>query len=300
MDPSYFTQVGKSLVSTLLADIGVQVIGWSISTFLQTEKFYDLAGSISFILCTFVSLYKPWEENTIWADSRSMTTLLRSIHPRQIIASGTTVVWAVYLGSFLFSRALKHGDKRFDKIKKVPGRFLVYWVVQGIWVALTALPVYISNSIPASVHPDLGLQDYIGIVLWGSGFAFEVIANYQKQKWRKEIGRDYKRSFISSGLWSLSRHPNYFGECLLWFGSYLFCSSAFYAALESPNLIMSHWMSRLAVFSPMFVTILITRVSGIPLLERENDRRLKDVVAYWKYKKATSMFVPTLPRQNVE
>ncbi|KAG0292892.1 hypothetical protein BGZ96_003541 [Linnemannia gamsii] len=300
MDPNYFTQVGKILVPTLLTDFGIQVTGWSISAFLQTEKFYDLAGSTSFILCTFLSLYKPWDENTIWADSRSTVTFLRAIHPRQIIASGTTVVWAAYLGSFLFSRAFKHGDKRFDKIKKVPSRFLVYWLVQGIWVALTALPVYMSNSIPASVHPDLGLQDYIGIALWGSGFAFEVIANYQKQKWRKEIGRDYKRSFISTGLWSLSRHPNYFGECLLWFGSFLFCSSPFSVALESPAPIMSHWMSRLAVFSPMFVTILITRVSGIPLMERENERRLKDVVAYWKYKKATSMFVPTFPRRNVE
>ncbi|KAF9298773.1 hypothetical protein BGZ88_004678 [Linnemannia elongata] len=300
MDPSYFTQVGKVLVPTLLTDFGVQIAGWSISAFLQTEKFYDLAGSTSFVLCTFISLYKPWDENSIWADGMSPNALLRAIHPRQIIASGTTVVWAAYLGSFLFSRVLNHGDKRFDKVKKVPGRFLIYWLVQGIWVALTALPVYMTNSIPASVHPDLGLQDYIGIALWGLGFAFQVIANYQKQKWRKEIGRDYKRSFISTGLWSLSRHPNYFGECLLWFGSYLVCSSAFSAALESPAPIMSHWMSRLAVFSPMFVTFLITRVSGIPLLERENDRRLKDVVAYWKYKKATSMFVPTLPRRNVE
>ncbi|KAG9068624.1 hypothetical protein KI688_010900 [Linnemannia hyalina] len=292
--------MGKVLVPTLLADFGIQITCWGISAFLQTEKFYDLVGLTSFILCTFLSLYKPWDENSIWANGKNPNAPHRVIHSRQIIASGTTSVWAAYLGLFLFSRALKHGDKRFDKIKKMPGLFLVYWLVQGIWVALAALPVYMTNSIPASVHPDLGLQDYFGIALWGTGFAFELIANYQKQKWRKEIGRDYKRSFISTGLWSLTRHPNYFGECLLWFGSYLFCSSAFSAAMESPVPIMSHWMSRLAVFSPMFVTILITRVSGIPLLERENDRRLKDVVAYWKYKKATSMFVPTLPRRNVE
>ncbi|KAF9132829.1 hypothetical protein BGW39_011215 [Mortierella sp. 14UC] len=299
MDPGYFTQVGKVLIPTLLADFGIQVTGWSISAFLQTEKFYDFAGSTSFIVCTFLSLFKPWDKNSIWADGKS-ATILKAIHPRQMIASGTTVVWAAYLGSFLFSRVLKHGDKRFHNIKRAPSRFLVYWLVQGIWIALTALPVYMTNSIPASVHPDLGLQDYIGLALWGSGFVFQVVANYQKQKWRKEIGRDYKRSFISTGLWSLSRHPNYFGECLLWFGSYLFSSSAFSTALASPAPIMSHWMSRLAVFSPIFVTFLITRVSGIPLLERENDRRLKDVVAYWKYKKATSMFVPTWPRRSTE
>ena len=130
--------------------------------------------------------------------------------------------------------------------------------------------------------------------LWIVGFTFEVVANYQKQQWRKEVGKDYKRSFISHGLWSLSRHPNYFGECVLWLGSYLVCSSAFSAAVEKQ--ILFHWMARGAVFSPMFVTFLITRVSGIPLLEKENDRRLKDVVAYWRYKKETSMFVPTWPR----
>ncbi|KAF9907406.1 hypothetical protein EC991_010966 [Linnemannia zychae] len=299
MDPSYFTEVGKVLIPTLLADFGIQVTGWSISAFLQTEKFYDLAGSTSFIVCTLLSLYKPWEESSVWKDGKS-GAILKSIHSRQLIASGSTVVWAAYLGSFLFSRAFKHGDRRFDNIKRVPSRFLVYWLVQGIWVALTALPVYMTNSIPTSVHPDLGLQDYIGLGLWGFGFVFEIVANYQKQKWRKEVGRDYKRSFISSGLWSLSRHPNYFGECLLWFGSYLLSSSAFSAALASPAPIMSHWMSRLAVFSPIFVTFLITRVSGIPLLERENDKRLKDVVAYWKYKKATSMFVPTWTRRSTE
>ena len=93
---------------------------------------------------------------------------------------------------------------------------------------------------------------------------------------------------------SLSRHPNYFGECVLWCGSYLVSSGAFSAAQEA--MILPRWMARVAMFSPVFVTVLITRVSGIPLLEKENDRRLKDVVAYWKYKKETSMFVPTWPR----
>ncbi|KAG0357945.1 hypothetical protein BGZ54_000109, partial [Gamsiella multidivaricata] len=152
----------------------------------------------------------------------------------------------------------------------------------------------LTNSIPAEDHPAIGAQDILGLVVWGMGFAFEVVANYQKQRWRKDIGKNYKQSFISHGLWSLSRHPNYFGECVLWFGSYLLSSSAFSVAVE--DQILPHWMSRLALFSPIFVTCLITRVSGIPLLERENDRRLKDVVAYWKYKKETSMFVPIWPR----
>ncbi|KAF9360284.1 hypothetical protein BGX26_009967 [Mortierella sp. AD094] len=200
----------------------------------------------------------------------------------------------MYLGSFLFMRALKHGDKRFDKVKRMPGKFLIYWLIQGVWIALTALPVYLTNSIPAKIHPAIGIRDIIGLVIWGTGFTFEVVANYQKQRWRKEVGANYKRSFISHGLWSLSRHPNYFGECLLWLGSYLLAASAFHSAVESH--ILPAWLSRFAVFSPIFVTFLITRVSGIPLLERENDRRLKDVVAYWKYKKETSMFVPTWPR----
>ncbi|KAG0304126.1 hypothetical protein BGZ98_005899 [Dissophora globulifera] len=270
----------------MLADFSIQVAGWSIAALLQTEKFYDLIGSASFIVCTYLSLNKPW--------AKDEEGLERPLHPRQVLASGTTVIWACYLGSFLFIRALQYGDRRFDKVKKMPAKLLIYWIVQGIWVAVTALPVYLTNSIPADMHPPIGARDVIGYIFWATGFTFQVLANYQKQQWRKEVGKDYKRSFISHGLWSLSRHPNYFGECVLWLGSYLFSSSAFPDAVTGQ--VFPHWMSRLAVFSPIFVTFLIIRVSGIPLLERENDRRLKDVVAYWKYKKETSMFVPTWPR----
>jgi len=277
------------LLPTLLADYAIQLFGFSVSALLQTEKFYDLAGSTSFIACTYLSLFQPWDKSR-----QSSGFSHGGIHPRHIIASCTTVLWALYLGSFLFRRALKSGDKRFDKVKRNPGQFLVYWLVQGVWVAMTALPVYLTNGIPSRVHPALGVQDMIGLSLWGFGFVFQAVANFQKQQWRQEVGKDYKRSFISHGLWSLSRHPNYFGECVLWCGSYLVSSSAFSAAHEAGLLPM--WMARLAMLSPVFVTVLITRVSGIPLLEKENDRRLKDVVAYWKYKKETSMFVPTWPR----
>ncbi|KAI1300114.1 hypothetical protein EDD11_006312 [Mortierella claussenii] len=283
MNSSYFSPAARVLLPTLLADFAIQVASWGVAATLQSEKFYDVAGSISFLVCTYLSLVKPFGKEQV-----------QVFHPRQLLASGTTAVWALYLGSFLLKRTLKHGDKRFDKVKKIPGEFFFYWLIQSVWVGLTALPVYLTNSIPAEVHPKLGMQDYLGVVIWAAGFIFEVIANYQKQQWRREIGKDYKRSFISSGLWSLSRHPNYFGECVLWVGSYLLSSKAFDAAVQSQ--ILPQWISRLSVISPVFVTFLITRVSGIPLLERENDRRLKDVVAYWKYKKQTSMFVPTWPR----
>ncbi|KAI8604696.1 hypothetical protein EDD21DRAFT_197734 [Dissophora ornata] len=286
MFSTQFSLATRVLLPALLADFSIQLAGWSVAALLQTEKFYDLAGSASFVMCTYLSLFKPWAKENVSSN--------QVFHPRQILASSTTTVWACYIGWFLFKRVLKHGDKRFDKVRRMPGRFLIYWFIQGVWVALTALPVYLTNSIPAENHPAIGVQDIIGFALWGAGFAFAVVANFQKERWRKEIGKNYKRSFISHGLWSLSRHPNYFGECALWFGSYLFSSNAFHSAVEEQ--LLSKWMVRLAVFSPIFVTILITRVSGIPLLEREDDRRLRDVVAYWKYKKETSMFVPTWPR----
>ncbi|KAG0047458.1 hypothetical protein BGZ83_007472 [Gryganskiella cystojenkinii] len=298
MNSNYLSEASKVLLPTLAVDFGIQLAGFGVAALLQTEKFYDLAGSTSFIACTYMSLFKPWKQTQQDPSSSGSSPVV--IHPRQVLASGTTVVWALYLGSFLFKRAMKHGDKRFDKVKTNPRRFLFYWLIQGVWVALTALPVYLTNSIPGEAHPPIGLRDLLGFVLWGGGFAFEVIANYQKQKWRREIGKDYKRSFISSGLWSLSRHPNYFGECVLWFGSYLFSSNGFSSTLNSEQQVLSDWMTRLAVLSPVFVTVLITRVSGIPLLERENDRRLKDVVAYWRYKKQTSMFVPTWPHPVAE
>lgn len=94
-------------------------------------------GSTSFLVCTYLSLYKPWQ---------GKVAVEQLIHPRQILASSTTAIWACYLGSFLFSRTWKHGDKRFDKVKKMPAKFLAYWTVQGVWVALTALPVYVTSE----------------------------------------------------------------------------------------------------------------------------------------------------------
>ncbi|KAF9426696.1 hypothetical protein BGZ94_006139 [Podila epigama] len=292
MSQGHSTLVTQGLLPVFITDFSIQIACWGVASLLQTEKFYDLAGSSTFILCTYLSLFKPWDHST------GATVTLAKAHPRQWIASGTTVIWAMYLGSFLFERALRHGDKRFNAVKRSPRRFLVYWLIQGVWVSLTALPVYITNTIPAKLHPSLGIQDAIGLSLWIGGFLFQAVANYQKTQWRRQVGPDYRRSFISHGLWSISRHPNYFGECMLWAGSYIVCASAWQrhgmglGLVEQHPEVLSVWWTRLAMLSPLFVTCLITRVSGIPLLEKENDRRLKDVVAYWKYKKETSMFVP--------
>lgn len=99
----------------------------------------------------------------------------------------------------------------------------------------------------------------IGFLIWVFGFAFEVIANSQKRKFSADPQN--KGRFIQTGLWSRSRHPNYFGEIMLWLGI---------AIIALPVLQGWQWV---ALISPVFVTLLLTRVSGVPMLEKKADTK---------------------------
>jgi steroid 5-alpha reductase family enzyme len=161
---------------------------------------------------------------------------ITDFHPRQLLMTALTVLWATRLGtdtekheadigSFLFYRVVKSGgDSRFDKLKKKvyltsvdetnyqPKRFFWFWVGQATWVSLVALPVFAVNAIPARLHPALNWKDYLGAGVWITGFLTEVIADRQKTQWRQEKNEGkHSEDWISRGLWGWSRHPNYFG-----------------------------------------------------------------------------------------
>lgn len=158
---------------------------------------------------------------------------------RQTVVSYLVFSWACRLGTFLFIRVLKDGgDKRFDKAKVEPATFFKFWFIQGLWVFITLLPAITLNT--TRRNPAVGWRDYVGWGIWGLGFVIEVVADLQKSIFKSNpvnAGR-----FIQSGLWSVSRHPNYFGEIALWFGVYISCSSVFrgwqYATILSPVLVM--------------------------------------------------------------
>ncbi|HQV64467.1 MAG TPA: DUF1295 domain-containing protein, partial [Anaerolineales bacterium] len=189
---------------------------------MQTEKFFDITGSITYISITLAAVFF-----SAGVDARSM------------LLAVLVVVWAVRLGSFLFGRIQKAGkDDRFDEIKPSFVRFLNVWTIQGLWVTFTAAAALV--AITSTHRTELDLFAGVGFLVWIFGFGFEVVADSQKGRFNADPQN--KGKFIQTGLWSRSRHPNYFGEIVLWLGV---------AIIALPVLQGWQWV---ALISPIFVT----------------------------------------------
>jgi steroid 5-alpha reductase family enzyme len=227
---------------------------------LQTEKFFDLTGSITYISVTIIAVLLSPE-----ADSRSVLLL------------ALVVIWATRLGTFLFRRIHKAGkDARFDEIKPSFIRFLTTWTLQGLWVTFTLAAAL--AAITTTTRKELGLFALIGFLIWIFGFAIEVAADTQKSRFRADPENEGK--FIDTGLWARSRHPNYFGEIVLWIGV---------AVIALPVLRGWAWVT---LISPVFVALLLTRISGVPMLEKRADEKWGGQEDYEAYKERTPVLIP--------
>lgn len=228
----------------------------------QTEKFYDIIGSFTYItVITLALLLSP------------------AIDARAFLVWALVVTWAIRLGSFLFRRIQKAGkDDRFDEIKPSWILFLNAWTIQALWVTFTACAALV--VITTTTRKGLDLFALIGFLVWVCGFAIEVMADAQKSRFKADPGNRGK--FIQSGLWSRSRHPNYFGEIVLWTGLMI---------IALPVLQGWQWV---ALVSPLFVILLLTRVSGVPLLEKKADQAWGGQPEYEAYKKQTPVLLPRL------
>ena len=230
------------------------------SFLFQTEKFYDLTGSLTYISVTSIAYFSLDNPTTI-------DTILYLY----------VIIWAGRLGIFLFRRINKDGkDERFDKAKKKFFWFLQYWMGQAAWVVFTAGASILAILSP--VEAELEVLAFIGISLWWSGFMIEVISDYQKRKFRE--ASDTKSKFISTGLWARSRHPNYFGEITLWVGM---------AVISLSSLSGIEYVT--AIVSPVFVYLLLVKLEGVPMLERIADERYGDLSDYQDYKRNTPVLM---------
>lgn len=231
----------------------------------KTEHYYDLTGSITYLSLVVAAL-----------------VLSDDLDARSLIVAAMVGVWAVRLGSFLFRRVRRDGrDGRFDQIKVDPVRFFMTWTLQGLWVLLTlacALAIITSTE-----RAPIGGIAVVGIAVWIVGFVVEVVADSQKSAFRKNP--DNRGRFITTGLWAWSRHPNYFGEIMLWFGI---------AVMALPVLSGWRWV---ALISPVFVYLLITRVSGLPMLESRAAERWGDDEEYQAYVSRTPVLMLRPPRR---
>jgi steroid 5-alpha reductase family enzyme len=244
--------------------IGIQWVAWIPASIGKTERFYDLTGGLTYLAVVGFSL---------WAGSQSETPSLR-----ELIVSLLVVIWSLRLSFFLYLRIHRTGkDGRFDQLKTSPIRFLVPWTLQGLWVFLTMIVVIVINS-QADSAPALEIWDYIGLSIWILGFGIETIADNQKTVFNTEPNNQGK--WIDSGLWSYSRHPNYLGEIILWTGIAFFGISCF-TGLE-----------RVAWISPIFIYILLTKVSGTPILDKRALEKWGDDPEYQKYRDNTPALIP--------
>lgn len=242
----------------------VNIIAYIPSMLKQTEKYYDITGTLTYLSVTAAALL-----------------LSADLDARAIVVAVMVAVWTLRLGSFLFARISRDGsDGRFDAIRSNPLRFLMSWMLQGLWVFLTAAAAL--AIITSSDRESFDVFAIVGMVLWAIGMAIEVTADLQKSAFKADSTNEGR--FISTGIWAWSRHPNYFGEILLWTGI---------AVMALP--ILSGWRF-VVLISPIFVYVLLTRVSGIPLLERRADKRWGDEDAYQDYKQRTPVLAPRPPK----
>ena len=221
----------------------------------KTEKFYDLTGTISYIT---IILY------VLLSSDDGITNV------GNVIVASLIITWTIRLGTFLFLRINKAGeDKRFREIKKSFSWFFMAFTVSGMWVSICSLCALngISNGI------ELTGITYVGIIIFIIGFSIEIISDNQKTNFRKIKGN--KDKFITTGLWKYSRHPNYFGEIVLWTGVAIIS----YSSLEINQIF--------TLISPIFTYLLLVHVSGINFLEKSGEKKWGHLHEYKVYKEKT-------------
>jgi steroid 5-alpha reductase family enzyme len=254
-------------VTAILASFGVALAlngaFFVVAATRKTDVVTDLSYSLTFIVSAIVLPFTGARQ------------------PVQLVASLLVIAWALRLGAYLFRRILHMKiDHRFDGIREQPLRFARFWFLQAITVAVVMLPV--SYLLDQAHPPVFGAWGIVGVLVWLTGFLIETLADAQKAAFR---ARDENRSrFVADGLWRYSRHPNYFGEMLVWWGLFL---------VAVPVL---HGAAFAVVIGPVFITLLLLFVSGIPPLERSAEEKYGGDPTYREYKRRTSILVPLPPR----
>lgn len=271
----------------LIIITGIQLSFFLISYIFKTDKLFDFAGSINFFLISFIGLY----QNGIYD------------YPRQAILSIFQMIWSLRLCSFLLIRIIERkGDSRLDKFKGNFLQFLILWMFQILWIWLVSFPIILiiaNNQILRiesrgikETEMSIGIIDYIGWCLWSIGFIIESMADHTKYIHQRQASKErlnenvkidkrnnnfksissnfHSHSFlVKSGLWSWSRHPNYFGEILLWIGVSISTFNGLWN-ISIPFAILT-------LISPLWTIILLCFISGIPISENNYMKKYHEI-----------------------
>ncbi|OGU61873.1 MAG: steroid 5-alpha reductase [Ignavibacteria bacterium RBG_13_36_8] len=241
-------------------------------------------------MCLFFAVAQIIKNNAIvdfgWGGGFILVALLnlffaQEIHLRQIIVTFFVTIWGIRLILHIYRRNKgKPEDYRYAEMRKRWGNkvaiksFFYVFILQGVLLLLISYPLIMINIYPTT---EFTLIDIVGILLWLIGFSFEAISDQQLWKFVKYEKKN-KEDIMTKGLWRYTRHPNYFGESVLWWGIFLIVLSSPYGM----------W----GIFSPILITFLLLKVSGVPLLEK----RYADNKAFQEYANKTNKFFPWFPR----
>ena len=257
----------------LLCAIVSFVTHWMIavpSLITSSEKYFDFTGMVATLLVVLTAMF-------------ALLSSGAQLSIRSVFVASFVSVWTLRLGIFLYKRIVKAGeDIRFRDIKKSLPKFLMTWTLSALWVFLTTVNAI--TLIALNPLEPIGIFFIMGALLWLLGFGFEVIADRQKKYFSEQPKNEGR--FITQGLWSVSRHPNYFGEIILWAGI---------AIISLPFL--SGWQY-VTLVSPVFVFLLLTRISGLPFLEDKAEKKWGEDKDYIEYKKRTPILVPFFGKKN--
>ena len=278
---AYFVAIAASVDGVFFSGIPIILLcaivsfltHWMIaapSLITSSEKYFDFTGMVATLLVVLTAMF------ALLSSGAQV-----SIH--SVFVASFVSVWTLRLGIFLYKRIVKAGeDIRFRDIKKSLPKFLMTWTLSALWVFLTTVNAI--TLIALNPLEPIGIFFIMGALLWLLGFGFEVIADRQKKYFSEQPKNEGR--FITQGLWSVSRHPNYFGEIILWAGI---------AIISLPFL--SGWQY-VTLVSPVFVFLLLTRISGLPFLEDKAEKKWGEDKDYIEYKKRTPILVPFFGKKN--
>lgn len=261
----FFALDTYNLVGTLIISFGIQVLFFIFAATFKTDVFTDLSYSLTFVLLSLVLLLGTG-----------------NLSFPQILLGAAVILWGIRLGGYLFTRILKmKKDPRFDGIRENVVKFAGFWLVQAITVWIVMIPVTRYFSIDQD--GGLGIPLILGLLLWAAGLIIETLADLQKSKSKKE----QPNRWVSRGLWKYSRHPNFFGESLCWWGLWI-------ATLGGVSF--SFWIP--GIVGPIFITILLLFGSGIPTVEKRARQKYGESAEYREYRDRTSLFIPLPPKKE--
>ncbi len=236
-----------------------------IAQLIKDNSIVDIGWGLGFVIIAFVSYFASEGENTI----------------RQTIVLTLVSLWGIRLFLHLLIRSIGRGeDFRYANFRKQCGKnvrviaFFRVFMMQGAIMLLLAYPIVLVNAADSS---GLDIFAGIGILLWSIGFLFQSIGDFQLERFKKR--KKHREEVLKSGLWRYSRHPNYFGEAVMWWGIFLIVLG-----------VQNGWT---AFFSAAFINLLLLKVSGVPFL----DKRYAGNAEYQLYKQETNLFIPWFPKK---